>query len=221
MKCISTCIIKAVFGFVLALCAASQSAIGQVSPLEDGENSRTRWEHRNESQIWTRDAIDALKNHGAVLVQSVPGDIADWCPGYAASDAPDRRAFWVGFLSALAKHESTYRPNAVGGGGKWYGLLQIAPGTARGYKCRARSGEALKDGSANLSCGIRIMASTVLRDGVISRGMRGVAADWGPFHSQRKRTDMMNWTRAQSYCQIKASPRPKARASFKPRENGK
>ena len=45
-----------------------------------------------------------------------------------------------------------------------------------------------------------IPGSVVLRDGVISAGSRGVAADWGPFHSSRKRQDMQQWTRRQSYC---------------------
>ena len=181
------------------------------TPARDGNIPRTRWDHRAEAQLWTRSAISALKTHGAPLTQLVPGDIANWCPAYPKADDVGRRAFWVGFLSALAKHESTYRPDAVGGGGKWYGLLQILPSTARGYKCRARSGKALKDGSANLSCGIRIMAYTVARDGVVSKGMRGVAADWGPFHSRSKRNDMMSWVREQSYCKPVESVRPQKR----------
>jgi hypothetical protein len=117
----------------------------------------------------------------------------------------------VGFLSALVKHESTYREHAVGGGGKWYGLTQILPSTARLYGCRARSGAALKHGPDNLSCAIRIMSRTVPRDGVVSKGMRGVAADWGPLHSRKKRTDMIAWTRQQSYCKSMSTIRPKLR----------
>jgi hypothetical protein len=112
-----------------------------------------------------------------------------------------RKAFWTGLLSTLAKHESTWRQAAVGGGGRWFGLVQIAPSTARLYGCAAGSGSALKDGSANLSCAVRIMNKTVARDGVISAGMRGVAADWGPFHSRTKREDMISWMRQQNYCQ--------------------
>ena len=83
----------------------------------------------------------------------------------------------------------------------WYGLVQIAPATARGYRCEVGSGEALKDGVANLRCGVRIMAHTVTRDGVVSQGMRGVAADWGPFYSARKLEDMRSWASSQSYCE--------------------
>ena len=48
------------------------------------------------------------------------------------------------------------------------------------------------------------------RDGVVSAGMRGVAADWGPFHSRAKREDMKRWMRKQPYC-VGLTQRPKAR----------
>ncbi|WP_366129115.1 transglycosylase SLT domain-containing protein [uncultured Roseovarius sp.] len=180
-------------------------------PARDGNIPRTRWEHRADAPLLTRSALSALKAHGAPLISIVPRDIADWCPAYAAGDERRRRAFWVGFLSALAKHESTYNPKAIGGGGRWHGLLQILPATARGYACRAGTGAALRNGAENLSCAIRIMAHTVLRDGVVSEGMRGVAADWGPLHSRSKREDMRRWVRAQSYCKPLSTVRPQAR----------
>ena len=171
-----------------------------------------RWSHRSEADRWSRSALSALRGHASVLPQTVPKDIANWCPAYMTNNTSAREAFWVGLLSALAKHESTFRPTAVGGGGKWYGLLQILPATARGYRCNATSRSALKDGGANLQCALRIMSVTVPRDGVVSQGMRGVAADWGPFHSRAKRTDMMAWMRAQPYCAgLSQSLRPVAR----------
>lgn len=160
------------------------------------------WQHRSEGEGWTRAAYAALDTHGKALIATEPRDIARYCPAYPTADAEDRQAFWTGLISALAKHESTWRPEAVGGGGRWFGLVQIAPATARGYGCNAKSGEALKNGEANLSCAIRIMAHTVPRDGVVSAGGRGVAADWGPFHSSRKRADIVAWTRAQDYCRV-------------------
>lgn len=180
-------------------------------PVRAANLPRTRWEHVPGSGIWTRAALAALKDHGKALPDMVPADIIDWCPAYAQATPEGRRAFWVGFLSALVKHESTYRHTAVGGGGRWYGLTQILPSTARRYGCRARDGSALKHGPDNLSCAVRIMARTVPRDGVVSRGMRGVAADWGPLHSSRKRQDMMAWTRSQSYCKPLSSVRPRPR----------
>lgn len=159
-----------------------------------------RWDHRPEAPEWTSATLAALRAHGAILAQTVPADIETWCPGYAGAGPEGRRAFWATLLSALAKHESTWNPAAAGGGGRWFGLVQISPATARGYGCAAGSAKALTDGAANLSCAVRIMAETVPRDGVVSAGMRGVAADWGPFHSSRKRADMIAWTLARPYC---------------------
>ncbi|WP_240722241.1 transglycosylase SLT domain-containing protein [Poseidonocella sp. HB161398] len=160
------------------------------------------WDNKSaKGEAWTQAALKALQEHGSDLPQMVPGDIDNYCPGYKTASMEDRQAFWAGLLSSMAKHESTWRETAVGGGGRWFGLVQIAPGTARAYGCEAKSGSALLDGSKNLSCAIRIMNKTVPRDGVISAGMRGVAADWGPFHSSKKRNDMMTWVSSQGYCQ--------------------
>ncbi|UWR12776.1 transglycosylase SLT domain-containing protein [Sulfitobacter mediterraneus] len=184
-------------------------------PLRRAVLPRTRWQHMKGHSTWTRGALSALATHGRPLTDLVPADIAKWCPAYPAADAQQRADFWVGFMSALAKHESTYRPWAVGGGGRWYGLLQILPATARGYKCNARTGQSLKDGAANLSCAVRIMAHTVPRDGVIhgyrGRKGQGVTADWGPMHSASKRRDMAGWLRKQAYCTRLDKQRPKAR----------
>lgn len=173
-----------------------------------------RWDHRPNGAEWSRAAVTALNTHGKAILQTVPKDIEQWCPAYAQAPEAQRAHFWVGFLSALSKHESTYRQAAVGGGGRWYGLLQILPATARGYKCRAPSREGLKHGPSNLSCAIRILAITVPRDKVIAhkgKRWRGVAADWGPLRKASKRKDMAAWTRKQSYCRSLRSVRPKLR----------
>ncbi len=155
-----------------------------------------RWDHRPEAAEWTAVTLRALETHGAALPALEPSDIAQWCPGYAGANMAERRAFWAGLLSALAKYESTWNPAAVGGGGLWFGLTQIDPRTARGHGCAVTSGSALKNGSANLSCAVRIAANQMPRRGSVARGMR----DWGPFHHARVRAEMAAWTRAQAYC---------------------
>ena len=121
-------------------------------------------------------------------------------------------SLFVGVMSALSRFESRHRADAVGSGGLYYGLLQILPGTARGYGCNVGTGEELKSGAANLSCAVRIMARTVPRDGVIyGRGGKGVAADWGPMRSASKRRDMSNWLKRQNYCKPLNATRPKTR----------
>lgn len=187
------------FWAALATCVTVLGC-GLTTPAPEPVTATMRWDHLPGGAGWTEASLAALNSHGAPLLSVVPEDIAQWCPAYPKAGPEQRALFWTGMLSALAKHESTWNPAAVGGGGLWFGLVQIAPATARGYGCAAGSGTALKQGAANLSCAVRIMAVTVPRDGVVSAGMRGVAADWGPFHSARKRQDMRDWVSSQSYC---------------------
>ncbi len=212
-----------VLWFLLVLPAAADEAGGAKTSKPVPQ---ALWDHRAESDEWSRAAIDALRDHGEELVESTPRDVGRFCPGYGAADEAERRAFWVGFLSALAKYESTWKPRAVGGGGQWYGLLQILPATAREFGCRARSGSALLDGAANLSCAIRIMAETVPRDNAIhGDGSEGVSADWAPLKSDPKRAEIRGWLSARDYCQFDEVRRPKPRPerltrSDSPRDGG-
>lgn len=190
---------------------ASTNETALVSEAQVENLPKMRWGNRDPEGNWKKAALVALNQHGQSLTDTIPRDIAAWCPYYEKADEATRQAFWIGFMSALAKHESTYKANAVGGGGQWFGLLQISPATARGYDCNAGTGEALKDGGANLSCAIRIMSVTVPRDGVITAKdgrWRGVAADWGPLRSEAKRQDMAAWLNEQPYCKASISPEP-------------
>lgn len=185
----------------LALCAAALAVAGCAAKPVQTETAHLvmRWDHRPEASQWTDATLEAMRTHGASLAAMNPSDIEHFCPGYRTASVEQRNAFWAGLLSALAKHESTWNPVAVGGGGRWFGLVQIDPRTARGYDCAAKSGSALKDGAANLRCAVRIATHQVVKRGTVSRGM----LDWGPFHSKSKREEMAAWTRAQSYCQPK------------------
>ncbi len=175
---------------------------------------RTAWGDRNGRVMWTRAAMSAVGAQDRDLALVVPRDIAAWCPAYPHNPPEQRRAFWVGMMSALAKHESRWDPNAVGGDGLWYGLLQILPDTARRYGCRARTGAALTDPEDNLACAARIMSRTVTRDRAVAvhdGRWRGVAADWGPMSNPDMIAEMSAWTRQQSYCVPRNQVRPRAR----------
>lgn len=164
-----------------------------------------RWDHRPEARDWTQATLTALTRQGATLSKVVPSDVDTFCPAYADGDQRQRQAFWAGFLSALAKHESTWDPKAMGGGGRWVGLMQIAPKTAKAFDCAATDREALTNGRANLACAVRIAAAEVGRDGAIvsgASGWRGVARHWAPLRAPTKRADIARWTRAQSYCTL-------------------
>ncbi|MCC7320827.1 MAG: transglycosylase SLT domain-containing protein [Rubellimicrobium sp.] len=159
-----------------------------------------QWDHQPESTEWTEATLEALRTEGVALLSEVPQDIGTWCPGYESAPEETRAAFWAGLLSALARYESTWNENAVGGGGQWFGLVQIAPATARAYGCDADSASELRDGAANLECAVRIAAQTVTRDGVVAAEGGGFAADWGPFTRADKREAMAEWVSGQDYC---------------------
>lgn len=164
------------------------------------EGVPAQWDHLEEGGAWTEASLSALSGHAALLPEYVPEDAASWCPAYETQGPSERRAFWVGFVSALAKYESTWRADVSGGDNQWHGLLQISPATAKAYGCDATSAATLKTAPANLACGLRILATTIPRDGVISRDGGGAAADWAPFSDDEKRSAMMAWTRTQPYC---------------------
>lgn len=191
--------------FGLAVVAALAFACSR-DPVQietsDASFTTVRWHGVAESDSWNEAADEALNTHAAILLKSVPTDIATYCPAYPNRTEEMRKAFWLNLIASLSYHESTWRPDAVGGDGRWYGLLQILPATARGYGCVAQDTEALKNGALNVSCALRIMAVTVPRDGVVSENMQGVAADWGPFHQSRKREDIEAYTRSLPLCRL-------------------
>ena len=118
---------------VVFLLASGGSVAATPATVVDGQSSTTltaslrpvartftplpdmRWSQRQEADRWSLAALKALRSHAQVLPRTVPRDIADWCPAYTTNDISAREAFWIGLLSTLAKHESTFRPTAVGG----------------------------------------------------------------------------------------------------------
>lgn len=190
---------------LLALAGCSGMTLPDLSPLTSfmaPTPPAMRWDHRDEARDWTASTLAAVATHDDTLALQTPGDIETWCPGYEAASMGERRAFWSGLLSAVAKYESSWNPAASGGGGRYVGLMQISPKTATNHDCDATSSAALKDGAANLSCAVNIIAAQVGRDGVVAgNGNRGLGRDWGPMKSASKRAEMSEWTSTQSYCQ--------------------
>ncbi|MDQ2067577.1 transglycosylase SLT domain-containing protein [Xinfangfangia sp. CPCC 101601] len=181
-------------------------ALGLAGCVNEAGNSvlpdvPTRWDHRPEAQSWTAAAFVAVAEKDDILANRVPGDINTWCPGYKNATLNERRAFWVGLMSAVAKKESSHNPAASGGGGRYIGLMQISPATARGNGCDAASTAALKDGSENLECAVEVFSRDVARDGLVAGGgNRGIGRQWGPFRKSDARATMAAWTAKQPYC---------------------
>lgn len=205
--------------YILGL-SASMALSACVSPA-DAERSVTRtdsppmgWDHRPEAESWTTATLLAVSSKDADLAQSVPNDIAAWCPGYASAAITERRMFWAGLLSKVAKYESSWNPAAAGGGGRYIGLMQISPRTAGNNGCAATSANALKDGAANLQCAVIIMSQQVARDGVVAgSGNRGAGRDWMPFRDRAKRAEIAAWTASQPYCTKRVASAVKPRPS--------
>lgn len=164
----------------------------------------TQWDHRPEAKDWTLSTMNAIAESGRPLIETPLADIDAFCPGYRTAADRQRKAFWVGLFSGLAKYESTWNPQAAGAGGRYRGLLQIFPQTARYRGCDINGAGELYDGATNLSCAVRIAAAAVERDGVVVGGpgnWGGVAADWPPMRDAAKRAEIAAFTRSQSYCQ--------------------
>ncbi|MEO0915654.1 MAG: transglycosylase SLT domain-containing protein [Pseudomonadota bacterium] len=217
LKALISAAIVSVFGLPI-FAAEADTALNETEQARpyprDNSLPRARWEHRADGPLWTRVVLSAVESHGADLLTVVPDDVTEWCPAYVDNDAKARAAFWAGFVSTLARYESTWNPRAVGGNGRWFGLMQIYPPTAEFRDCRVQTGEGLKSGADNLNCAIRIMNITVPRDNAISSKdtrWRGVAADWGPIRNDWMRRDMQNYTKRQVYCRRLEDVRPPAR----------
>jgi len=194
-------LLRVIFG----VCAtASLVACVQTKPEETMSFAAPpmQWDHHPEGEEWTESTLTALSSKDQLLSERVPADIETWCPGYHEASVQDRRAFWAGLLSAVAKYESTWNERASGGGGRWIGLMQIDPRTARNYGCEATSVGELKDGEQNLECAVEIMSTQVAKDGLVAGGgNRGIGRDWAPLRSSEKRSAMAAWTSQQPYCQ--------------------
>ncbi|MCC5993467.1 MAG: lytic transglycosylase [Rhodobacteraceae bacterium] len=163
-----------------------------------------RWDHRPEGALWTAAKYDALGKEGRSLIEAVPDDIDKFCPGYEQADMDGRKAFWTALFSGLAGYESTWRAEAAGAGGRYRGLLQIWPTSARFYGCDLSHPKGLYDGPTNLRCAARIAAQAVERDQVVAGGpgnWGGVAKDWPPLRRAATRADIASYTRALPVCQ--------------------
>ncbi len=186
----------------VALTGCSKSAMsGGDVVVSSASMPPMAWDHRPEADRWTKAGLTAVATHGRALLDFTPRDSAKFCPGYKTATASERAAFWVGVYSALAKYESTWNPQAVGGGGQWFGLTQISPATAKGYGCKATSGQGLLNGADNISCAIRIGAVQATRDGAVAGdGRQGLGRDWAPFRDQAKLNAIARFTATQPYC---------------------
>ena len=159
-----------------------------------------QWEGREGADAWTEATVLALESDGVALMSQMPADIMTYCPGYAAASHEDRKAFWLGLLSATARFQSGWNPLASTGNGRFKGLMAISDQAVKAYDC---AGD-MMDGSANMQCAVKILADTVVRDGAIAgdgqKGWLGAAKSWLPFQKDNHREEIASFTRKQRYC---------------------
>jgi soluble lytic murein transglycosylase-like protein len=155
-------------------------------------------------------AIDAL---APGLTSTTPSDIDAFCPGYRATNANGRRAFYVALLAELARYESNFDPtvrftesfsDASGRRVVSRGLLQLSQESANGYGCGITNAEQLHDATTNISCAVRILDRWVQRDGAIAGysagAWRGASRYWSPFRDRNKLVDLQAALNAQPFC---------------------
>lgn len=184
---------KTLSALILA-CATAACSAGAVAPPEVA----ARWNHHPQSDDWNAAMLHALGSDGADMLALVPDDADQFCPGYASASPQARAEVWIAIFSGLSRYESSHNPRAAGAGGRYQGLMQIAPATARHHGCDTTAG--LYDGATNLACAVRIASAAVTRDGVIASGRGGMAADWPPLRDAAKRGDISGFTRALPQC---------------------
>lgn len=191
---------------VAALLSGCMQTSGKANLSTSGMTPPMQWDVRPDGKEWTVSTLEALEQHDSVLAGAIPADVDVWCPGYETASLEDRRAFWAGLMSAVARYESSWNPQAAGGGGRYIGVMQISPVSADYHQCEADTVSELKNGAENLECAAQMMAKAVAKDGlVVGGGNRGIGRDWMPFRDGEKRAAMAAWTRAQPYCQVRGN----------------
>lgn len=195
--------VPVVFCTLLAGCVSGNGAKDGATLATSNAPMPMGWDHRPEAVEWTGRTLAAVASEDDALTETVPADIDTWCPGYETASVTERRAFWAGLMSAVAKYESSWNPQAAGGGGRYIGVMQISPASAKLHGCEADTAGELKDGAANLECATQMIAKGVEMDGMVAgSGRQGAGRDWMPFRDAGKRAAMSAWTRAQPYCAV-------------------
>lgn len=173
------------------------------------------WADNNSDGSWTRSAESAVAK--SLLVQLVPKDIGYFCPSYHKLHDRERRKFWVGLLSAMAKPESNFKPERFyqekfrDGKGQPVisrGLLQISIESAnqQRYGCDIPYPAKLHEPAINLACGVKILSKWVSTDGVIAkhsqpRSYKGGSRYWSTLRPQRGHLrTIANFTRNLPFC---------------------
>lgn len=171
------------------------------------------WAKKNPDGSWTASAESAVASSG--LTSAIPSDIDKFCPAYRGSDSSDRKIFWVGLISIVAKPESNFKPeerftekftDAKGNKVISRGLLQISIESANQvkYSCNVQKANDLHNPATNLACGVKILDAWVETDGVIATygdSPKGGGRYWSTLRQKHNHLpELMSFTRGMKVC---------------------
>jgi hypothetical protein len=175
------------------------------------------WAKKNTDGSWTKTTLHAVSESSMSTI--TPRDIFQFCPTYPNLEPGRRNKFWVGLLSAMARPESDFRPEA-----RFTeafpdasrrrvisrGLLQISIESANlsRYDCKVAKAEDLHVPEINLGCGVKIMFALVKADGVIAtyktdQRNRGGGRYWSVLQESRGHlSEIFAFTRNLAFCRL-------------------
>ena len=172
------------------------------------------WRKVNTDGSWTLAAEAAVA--ATSLPNLTPKDIADFCPNYSSADAAERKRFWVGLLSAMARPESNFKsetkyfePSITDAAGKNVtsrGLLQISLESAnqKAYSCGINNALDLHDPAVNLACAAKIMTYWVKKERQIAAQAKpvvGAARYWSVLRAWRNHLpEITGFTKSLGFC---------------------
>lgn len=166
----------------------------------------------------TRMTLRELDRLDQSFFDIVPRDAHEWCPAFARQSNEGRKAFYLGFISGIARFETDFRAHVKyleAGGHYSRGLLQLGQ-LALSYYPDSRcdvSGDPrqLHDLQENLSCGAMLVEYWVRRDNYIASDGNvgdadgryfGAARYWSTLRAGRRGHDeIKEFTRNLPVCQ--------------------
>lgn len=151
----------------------------------NGDLRRAVWDKKAGTSGWSAVVVEELKTHRTTL--ETAQDIEEFCPAYFLASSFERDTCWIRIISAMARYESNFRPQAVykeANGANSVGLLMMAP-----EHCpNANTEEKLKVAEPNIQCAVARLALMVKRGKYVSGpNFKGGAAYWSVLRSPHKR----------------------------------
>lgn len=152
---------------------------GQMSHEEEMKSfyKAAIWTRKSNANFWTDVTLAEIRANRSLMEKAT--DVEKFCPGYDDVSPRLKQICWLRIIGAMVFFETTLNPTESflePDGKVSAGLMQLSPS-----ECSvAHSTELLKNPVLNLSCGIRMMARLIARDGKITgpEGKRGASQYW-------------------------------------------